>query len=302
MRKKIIVTAAMSLCVGPSLLLWRLPALLLVAWSIIALLLWICRRHVDILLFLVIALAFTAMLGLWLAPYDPARQFMDEGTHLLGLDRSGRDLLSRLLIGNRNSVLIAAAGSLAACLLGLSIGLGMGYGPRWLNWSLNRLIQAYMIVPILVYFLLGLALFTPGATTLVGLLTVTLGPDQARIFQVRITELREARFVQVARMAGMTGPAIVLWEVAPNLVRLLTVNFLICFGSAIVIESVLGYLGLGLGVGTPSLGQLIQYGTQNMDRQPLVLPAVLAVMLGWIICLRLLSQRANAPQTLPVLA
>ena len=285
-----------------SLLLWRIPPLILATWMVIGLALVFSRRHSNPLLFIAATLITMAAFGPWLAPYDPAQQILVPGDHLLGLDRTGRDLFSRLLIGNRNSVVIAAGGSLMACLLGLSIGLGMALGPRWLHWSINRLIQAYMIIPILIYYLLGLALFTPGAATLIGLLAVTLGPDLARIVQVRITELRQAPFVQVARMAGMTNRQIIWREIAPNLLRLLTVNFLVCFGNAIVIETVLGYLGLGLGVGTPSLGHLIEYGVRHMDRQPLVLPAALISMLAWIICLRLLARQAEAPEVPPVLA
>ncbi len=269
----------------------RMPVLGFSALVLALLLGVVYRGHVRLDAVLVVTLLLASLCAGWLAPFDPGQQQATGGWHLLGRDALGRDLYSRLLLGNRTSMLAAGLGGLLACSLGVAIGglLAWTSGPG--SRLANSLIQAFLSIPMLVYYLLAMALFQPGSWLLILLFGATLWAEPARLLQAKIRELREAEFVQVARMRGRGERDIFLHEIMPNLGPLLVANLLVTLINAVLLESILGYLGLGRSVGEPSLGRLIEYGAMHMDRQPGVLLAAIAVLLGWLAGLRGLMRR-----------
>jgi len=181
-------------------------------------------------------------------------------------------------------VLALLVGTLMSALLALSSG--------WVHRILKTFLQCWLSIPAIIYLYLGLALSdSGGALTLVVLFGFTLWPESARLLEARIDELKQADFVNIARMGGRGEGAIFFSEILPNLRDVWTVNLLVTFISAVLLETVVGFLGLGLSVGTPSLGNLIEVGASQMDRQPLVLFAAIGLLMTWIFTMRTLLKR-----------
>lgn len=243
---------------------------------------------------LAILIAFT-LCGSWLSPHEPSTQFHDSGIHPLVIDHLDRDILARLIHGNANTISIALAGSLMAGVIGILAGgmLALGRG-MWLRLA-NIGLQAYMSIPLLVHFLMALAFFEPGSKTLIVLFGLTLWPELARMLQAEIANLRRAHFVMVARMQGLEGIPLYMREIVPNLRAVLLVNFVVTMANAIILESILSYLGLGLQLGTPSLGHLIETGTHAMNDHPQILMGAMFFLIGWLVSLRYLMRRLGLP-------
>ena len=227
-----------------------------------------------------------AILAPFISDFNPFTRFEEQANHIMGLDPVGRDLFARILFGNRNSIAIAAAGSLGASLLGLLFGGLLGLAPKPVKGFLRNGIQAFLAIPPLIYFLLGLTLLPPGGTTLMILLAVTLWPELARLVQARIDLLKGADFMATARMGGGSELKLFLKEILPGLKGVVAVNFVVVFTGSVILESSLSYLGLGLPLGTPSLGHLIEEGLRQVEHFPLMLPTALGILLAWISGLR----------------
>lgn len=220
-----------------------------------------------------------------LAPFDPAER-LAEGD-LLGLDRLGRDQFSRLLLGSRASVLVALGGSLLALLLGTAMAGLLALAPRVVQVPARLICQAWLALPAMLFFCLGIALVDQaGVGTLVLLLGLTLWLEPARMLEARVVELRGSDFVVVARMAGKSEHQIFLREILPNLRPIFIVNLLLTFHAALLLESALGFLGLGRALGSPSLGAMIEQSVREMDQAPATFLAAIALLIAWLAALR----------------
>jgi len=208
--------------------------------------------------------------------------------HPLGMDRLGRDIYARLLYGNRNTLFIAGSGSLLACGLGFLTTSLFALGPKYLRRAFDAILQAVLSVPLLIYFLVILSFVSPGPTSLILMFGCTLWPEIARIIQARVYQLENADFVNAARMQGEGEIAIFFREILPNLGPILTANFLVTLSATVTLEAILGFLGLGLEPGAPSMGRLIQLGLQYLDHQPHILIVSTTVLLLWLGSLRLM--------------
>ena len=276
-----------------SLFLAFRPFILLITWLLaFPLLLWLWRRTGPprVGLALIIALSITALLSPWLELYPIDRRYKLALGHPLGLDYLGRDLFSRLLAANRTSIFIAACGSLIATLAGMLFGGFMASGPMLMRKGFDTALKAFLSIPILIYYLLGISLLESGPVTLILLIGLTLWPEPARLVQARVVQLRDAPFILGARMRGAGEITIFLREILPNLAPIGRASFLLIMVNAILLESILSYLGLGLEVGTPSLGRLIEEGTRNSEHRLSHLLLSVGLLLAWIWSLRSMSE------------
>ncbi len=220
-----------------------------------------------------------------LAPYDPTAR-LNQGD-LLGLDRMGRDQFSRLLLGQRVSVTVALTGSLLAMVLGTAMAGLLAFGPKPVRAVARLLCQTWLALPAMLFFCLGIALVEQaGLGTLVVLLGCTLWLEPARMLEARALELRESAFVAVARMAGASEVQIFTREILPNLRPVLVVNLLLTFHAALLLESGLGFLGLGRSLGAPSLGSMIEQGAREMQVAPAPFLAAMGLLFAWLAALR----------------
>lgn len=206
---------------------------------------------------------------------------------------SSEVFLKQLLLAQAHSTVIAFTGSFIACFLGLLIGALLGMSQGWLRRLLDPMMQTLMAIPILMFFLVGLVIFPPGPATLICVLGFTLWLEPARMIQVQLQTLKQAPFVHTARVMGMSAWRILLRECLPNMLPVIWVSFLIVFLNAILLESILGFLGLGLQPGTPSLGSFIEDGGKAWPEHPHLLLGPLMLEVAWMLGLRGLMRKAD---------
>jgi len=214
-----------------------------------------------------LGLGLLAVLAPIIAPGDPAalgaavdRLSAPSGSHLLGTDLLGRDVLVRLVHGSRVSLLVGWVSVLVAVLLGTAVGLSSALGPRWLDRLLMNITDVFMAFPRIFLILLLVSLTTPSLLLVMTVLGVTGWMGVARLVRAEALSLRERDFVASARGLGLSSWRVASRHVLPNLLPTVIVAATLRVGSAILAESFLSFLGLGAQEPVVSWGAMIQQG------------------------------------------
>lgn len=215
-----------------------------------------------------------AVIGPWLTPGDPIgigdvmqtrllppfSRSVDGAWHLLGTDAFGRDVLGRLLLAARLSIGVGVAGSLLAASLGVLVGAVGAWAGGWLDRVLLALGDMLLAVPRLVLLLVIAALWGPGLPTVVTVLALTGWMGVARLVRAEVLGVRALPYVEAARALGASPTRLLVRHVLPNALGAATVAVTLGVGSAIVLESGLSFLGLGIQPPSPSWGNMIAGG------------------------------------------
>lgn len=212
---------------------------------------------------LVLLFVLVAILAPWITSFDPtttnARASLarpgDE--HWLGADFMGRDLYSRIVFGARISLAVGVGSTVLGCLIGMIIGLASGYFGGWLDLVAQRLIDIMQALPLLVLALIMAASLGPSLQNTIIAISIPLVPQVARIIRSNTLALREMPFVEAARAVGMSEWAVAVRHVLPNTIAPLIVVATAQFGSAILTEAALSFLGLGIPEPHPSWGRML---------------------------------------------
>jgi len=242
-----------------------------------------------------LAVVLAAGFGLSFAtPYDPAAQNLSipvhppslaavrGGVHLLGTDQLGRDILSRLLVGLRISLLVALAVVPLSMLLGLTIGMVTGYRGGWLDVALMRLVDAQLSIPTLLLAVAVVAVLGTGLAQIVAVLVVTGWPGYARVVRAEVLSLREREFAAAARAVGASDGRILAQHVLPNVLPTMLVLGTLHLPVVIIFEAALSFLGLGIQPPTPSLGQMIA-GAQDLVWQAWWMPTIPGIAITLVV-------------------
>jgi len=228
------------------------------------------RRHrpamISFVVILVVALA--SLIGPFLLPAtwdgpDLYHQFQSPGfPHLLGTDELGRDLLLRVLSGGRVSIAVGLLATAVTIMLGVSVGTIAGYAGGILDNVLMRLTDAVLAIPAI--FLLILISTSFGQTPQVIILAIglTAWPQTARIIRSVVLSVREKDYVEAARAIGSGHIKIVMRHILPNALGAIVVSATLSIGAAILTESTLSYLGLGIGPPIASWGSTLFHAQQ----------------------------------------
>lgn len=204
---------------------------------------------------------------------------------LLGTDRFGRDLLVRTFLAARVSLLVGLAGSLLAGVLGIAIGAVAGAAGGVIDRLLMSLADTMQAVPRLILLLLCVALWAPGLATVVVVLALTGWMGVARLVRTEVQGLRRAAFVEGATALGVAPRAILSRHILPNALGPAMVAVTLGVGNAILLESGLAFLGLGVQPPTPSWGNMIAGGRDVLVTAPWVaLAPGLALILSVLGC------------------
>ncbi|MBM7517080.1 ABC transporter permease [Nocardioides nitrophenolicus] len=205
--------------------------------------------------------------------------------HWLGTDDLGRDYLVRLLTAGQTSLFISVAAASLALVVGTAIGIAAGLRGGWLDSILMAGIDLVLSFPSLLLALSAVTVLDPTKPILIVVLTVISVPQFARVVRTSSMELRSREFVLSARVSGVSSWAIAIKHLVPNVLPLLAVQFANTAAIAILVESSLSYLGLGVQPPEPSWGNMI-FASQNYMTQCPWLPlapagALLLASIGW---------------------
>ncbi|WP_393916104.1 ABC transporter permease [Halostreptopolyspora alba] len=236
---------------------------------------------------LVLLLA-SALLAPWIAPYDPLAQNLQNkvqgptSEHLLGTDRFGRDVLSRLIWGGRN-----AFGGVAICIavavtLGVPWGTVAGFWPRYLGTVLMRVSDIMIAFPLLVLAVAITGALGSGLVTSMVAVGLVLAPNIAQLTRAGVLAVRENDFVESARLSGVWEPILLVRHVLPIALRPVVIQLTIFTGLTFVVQGALAFLGLGPQRPTPSWGGDLNDAYSQILAAPLqILPP--GLLLGGVV-------------------
>jgi peptide/nickel transport system permease protein len=233
------------------------------------------------LLLLIVALA-----APWLAPYDPvaqnlpARLVAPSAAHWMGTDELGRDILSRIIFGTRVSMLVSVSVVFGAGIIGLVIGAVAGYFGGWFDNLVNIvLINAFLSFPGILLAIAFAAFLGPGLDKVILALVVTGWAGYARLARAQVLQAKEMEYVLAARSLGASHTRILVRHLLPNILQPLLVQGTIAMAGAILAESTLSFLGVGVLAPMPSWGAMLNDARGHLfDAPHLVIFPALAVM------------------------
>jgi peptide/nickel transport system permease protein len=202
----------------------------------------------------------TAILGEAITPYDPFNDFTRNhqppgqlttltGTtelHVFGTDRLGRDVLSRVMVGSRDVLIIAPLAALLGVGAGTLLGLIMGYYRGTIDDVLSRLVEAFLALPVILVALLALVVLGPSPSVVVAVVGILFAPIVARTVRSAVLSERQLDYVTAAKLRGESGFFILSREIFPNVLPPIVVELTVRFGYAIFTVATLSFLGVGI--------------------------------------------------------
>ena len=220
---------------------------------------------------LVLGLFVVSVFAPWLAPYAPNQIDLKQvlmppsPDHLLGTDTLGRDVLSRIIFGARISLLVGFVAVGLATLIGLFVGALAGYYGGWVDSALMRLVDLMLCFPTLFLILAVIALLGPSIWNIMVVIGLTGWMGVARLVRAEFLSLREREFVTAARALGAGDARLILRHLLPNALTPVMVSATLGVAGAILTESALSFLGLGVQPPTPSWGNILTAGKDNIE-------------------------------------
>ena len=242
-----------------------------------------------VILLTLILMAVTAPL---ITPYSPTRpsgKFLlpPDSEHLLGTDRIGRDMFTRILYAMRVSLMVGFLATLISTCLGVTLGLLSGYFGGPADRIIMGITDIVMSFPTILLVLVAAAIFKPGLGSIVLILGFVDWPGVARLVRGNVLSLRETNFIKSDITAGMPGRYILFSEILPNTIGPVLVYATNVFAISILDEAALSFIGMGIQPPTPSLGNILN-GAESLSvltgKPWLWLPAGIVIFL-LVICI-----------------
>ncbi|MFA5074390.1 MAG: ABC transporter permease [Nitrospirota bacterium] len=206
-----------------------------------------------------------------IAPYDPSaidiKNILMGPTlsHPLGTDELGRDVFSRMLWGGRISLEVGFIAVGIATLIGIMLGSLAGYYGGWIDSIVMRSVDVMLSIPTIFLVLTVIAILEPSIINIMIVIGLTSWMEPARLVRAEFISLREREFVLAAHAMGGTDTRIMMKHILPNGLSPIFVSATMGIGGAILIESALSFLGLGVQPPTPSWGSLLSSGKDNIE-------------------------------------
>lgn len=223
----------------------------------------------------IVALAtLAAIVGPWIVPYDPASQQLPlrlagpTWTHPFGLDELGRDVLARLLIGARISLLVGISVVSISSTVGIAVGAVAGYAGGWIDALIGRLMDVLLAFPGILLAIALVAVLGPSLINVVIALVSIGWVSYARLVRGQVLKVRELEYVDAARAQGATVWRVLARHVVPAALSSVTVQATLGMAGAIIAEASLSFLGLGVQPPTPSWGTMLDAGRSHLFDAP----------------------------------
>jgi len=231
-----------------------------------------------------------ALVGQQVVPYDPIDEsfgtFSYESpswAHPFGLDRNGRDIFARIIVGSRSVIEVAPAATLLGVGLGSMLGLVMGYFGRWVDNVVGRLLDAVLAIPLIVLAILILTALSAGnegisvsSWQLIVVIGIAFTPPVARTVRSAALAERDLDYVQAAKLRGERPPYIMFAEILPNVTGPIIVEGTVRLGYAVFTVATLAFLGYGPQPPSPDWGLQIaeQYSDISLAWWAVIFPAL----------------------------
>lgn len=228
-------------------------------------------------------LTLACFLGPFILPFDDTyidimQRFAPPlaGAHVLGTDELGRDMLARILMGGRVSLLVGFIAMAIGMAVGILVGAVAGYYGGIVGAALMRFVDAVLCFPTIFLLLALAALVEPGLASITLLIAATAWMDVARIVEGQIRSLRERDFAVAAEVLGATDRYIILRELVPNAVAPIVVAATLNVARAILLESYVSFLGYGIQPPVPSWGNMLNNAQIYLTSAPwlAILPGI----------------------------
>jgi peptide/nickel transport system permease protein len=235
-----------------------------------------------------VILLLAALFAPWIAPADPAAQNLParlaspSRAHWMGTDELGRDILSRTLYGARISLLVSVCVVCGCGFIGLTMGMIAGYSGGWFDRFVNLLlINAFLSFPGILLAIAFAAFLGPGIGKVILALIITGWAGYARLARAQVLKVKELEFILAARSLGASHARIMARHLLPNILQPILIQATIGMAGAILAESTLSFLGLGVLAPVPSWGAMLNDARGHLFDAPhmVVFPA-LAVMMA----------------------
>lgn len=216
------------------------------------------------------AVAAAGLAAPWIAPDDPAAIHLQEAlqppsaAHWLGTDQLGRDVLSRMLYGARVSLAVGLLAVGIALTVGLVVGAAAGYAGGATDAVLMRAADVMLCFPSLFLILAAIAFLGPSLTNIMVIIGLTSWMGTARLIRAEVLSIKTREFILAARLMGGSTGWIVRRHLLPNALAPIIVNAAFSVGAAILIESGLSFLGIGVQPPTPSWGSILTEGKATL--------------------------------------
>ena len=230
-------------------------------------------RVASVAALLLIVIVLAALLAPWIAPFDP---YLTDLTRVmqppnevnwLGTDNTGRDILSRIIFGTRNTLMLGLVGVLIGGALGGVLGILAAFYPRLDGWIM-RLVDVMLAFPAILIGLAVAAIFGAGLTAVVIALVVATVPDVARVARGAAVGVMGQEFMEAGRAVGVSDSALIWRYLTLNCISTIFVFLTLRFGQIILIGSALGFLGMGAQPPTAELGMMAAQGRDFLFMAP----------------------------------
>lgn len=237
----------------------------------------LCRNPINVTALLIVGLfLFFALFAESIAPYTARAQDLTatlqspSAAHWFGTDQYGRDVLSRVLIGSRDILILASSSTILGLLLGTTVGMVAAYYGGLLDEIIMRAMDVMMSFPALLLALLILSTLGPGLINLILCIGLVFMPRVARVLRSVVLTLRVQDYVAAAQVRGESDFSIMVREILPNAVVPLMIEGFIRLSYAILVGASLGFLGLGVQPPSPDWGLQVSEGRSLLLTAPWV--------------------------------
>ncbi len=233
----------------------------------------------GIFLLLVLVLLFIAIFGEHIVPYDPYEQDLSisyqapSGEHLLGTDRYGRDLFSRVVVGAQTTVFSALALVLGIMILGTVVGVVCGYCGGWVDSIIMRISDVFLAFPELVFAISIAGVLHGGIWSAVIAVGLIAWPRYARVARSQVLSMKNHQYMSAAKLSGTRWYKIMFKHILPNILGPIVVTAALDVGAMMLNLSGLSYLGLGASPPTPEWGSMMSDARSKLQTCPWVIIA-----------------------------
>ncbi|MCK4518486.1 MAG: ABC transporter permease [Candidatus Omnitrophica bacterium] len=231
------------------------------------------KRYAFVGLSVIIAMFAAAIFADFITAYSPnetnlapeAKLQPPSREHLLGTDDLGRDVFARMLYGARISLSVGFVAVIISVVIGVILGAISGYYGGWVDIFIMRVVEIVMCFPTLFLILMLLAFLGPSIITVMVVIGVTGWTGLARLVRAEFLSLKERDYVQAARALGASDFRIIFRHILPNALSPVYVSAVLGVGGAILIESALSFLGLGVQIPMSSWGNILTSGMHYIE-------------------------------------